>query len=134
MGITSAFADEVKISPKVIEAFNKAFSTAKEVSWEARSDYYKAAFTMYDQKIAAYYSAEGDLISVTRYISSLQLPLNVLTELKNDYSHYWIKDLIEVNNSEGTNYFVTLENADNILILKSTNSGSWKSYEKKTKI
>lgn len=134
MGITSAFAGEIKILPKIAEAFKKDFSSATEVNWETRNDYYKAAFTMYDQKIFAYYSLEGDLISITRYISSLQLPLQVLTQLKNNYSHYWIRDLFEVSNSEGTHYYVTLENANSILILKSTNSSSWKSYSRKIKI
>ena len=134
MGITSAFAGEEKISAKVLEAFKSEFSTATDVSWVTGSNYYRAAFTNYDSKIFAYYSMDGELLSVSRYISSLQLPLNLLTKLKNDYNNYWISDLFEVSNREGTHYYVTVENADTAIMLKSANGSDWEKYKKKTKV
>lgn len=134
MTAASAFADEVKISSRVLESFKKEFSTAQDVSWIAGSNFYRAAFKINEQNIFAYYSLDGELISMARYMSSLQLPINLLTGLKNDYSQYWISDLFEVNNSEGTRYYITLENADATLMLVSNNGGDWKQQNKKRKI
>jgi hypothetical protein len=55
------------------------------------------------------------------------------TGLKKDYSNYWISDLFEVSNSDGTGYYITLENADSKVVLKSTGGDNWKTYQKKTK-
>jgi hypothetical protein len=134
MGITSVFAGEEKISPGVLESFKKEFSTAQEVSWVAGNNYYRAAFKINDQNIFAYYTLDEELAGVARYISSIQLPINLLANLKNDYGRYWISDLFEVSNSDGTHYYVTLENSEVSLILKSTNGSEWKFYNKKRKL
>ena len=134
MTVSSAFASDEKISSRVLEAFKNEFSTAQDVNWIAGNNYYRAAFKINDQNIFAYYNLDGELISVARYMSSLQLPINLLTGLKNEYSQYWISDLFEVNNSEGTRYYVTLENADAALMLVSGNGGDWKQHSKKRKI
>ena len=128
-----SFAGEVKVSSKVLNAFNSEFNSAKEVAWTATNSYYKAAFLFNDQHVFAFYSTEGELLGLTRYISSLDLPIRLQAGLKKDYSNYWISDLFEVSNSEGTGYYITLQNADSKIVLKSTGGESWKTYEKKTK-
>ena len=51
---------------------------------------------------------KAELMGLTRYISSLDLPISLQAGLKKDYSNYWISDLFEVSNSEGTGYYITL--------------------------
>ena len=133
MGVSNAYPSE-KVSPKVLASFKSEFSSAKNVEWETGSNYFRATFSMNEQKIFAYYSVEGELISVARYISSIQLPINLFGNLKNDYSKYWISDLFEVSNSEGLHYYVTLETADTKLMMRSSNGGSWSNYSKSKKI
>lgn len=134
VGILSAFAEEVKVEPRVLKSFKQEFSTAADVNWVTGDNYYRAAFTYNGQHIFAYYSAEGSLLSVTRYLSPLQLPIMLLTELKNEYSEYWISDLFEVNKDQCTHYYITLENSDTKIILHSVNSGEWSIYSKKKKV
>lgn len=134
IAVTSAFASEVKVSSKVLEAFKKEFSTAQEVNWAAGDNYYRAAFKYNEQNIFAYYNTDGELKAVTRYISSLQLPINLLVDLKNDFSKYWVSDLFELNNGEGTHYYITLEDADTVIKMVSSNSGEWRTLSKKRKI
>jgi hypothetical protein len=74
------------------------------------------------------------LLAVTRNIVSEQLPLKLLMELKKNYSGYWISDLFEVVNGTDDDYYVTLENADEQIILKAKASKSWKLYKKVVKI
>jgi len=133
MGVCSAYPSE-KVSPKVLASFKSEFSTAQNVVWETGNNYFRAAFSLNEQRIFAYYSPEGELISLARYISSLQLPINLFSNLKNDYGKYWISDLFELSNSEGIHYYVTLETADSRLTMHSTNGASWATYKKSKKI
>jgi hypothetical protein len=128
-----SFAGEVTVSSKVLDAFKTNFASAKEVTWTVNPDYYKAAFVFNDQHVFAFYSTDGELMGTTRYISSLDLPISLQADLKKEYSNYWISDLFEVSNSEGTGYYITLENADSKIVLKSKGGESWKTYQKNTK-
>ena len=123
-----------RVSQKVLASFKNEFTTAQDVQWETGDNYFKATFTMNEQRIFAFYNVGGELLSVARYISSTQLPVNLFTYLKNDYSKYWISDLFEVSNSEGLHYYVTLETADSKLVMQSSNGGSWSTYSKCKKI
>ena len=133
MGVSWAYPSE-KISQKVLTSFKTEFTNAQDVKWETGNNYFRAAFTMNEQRIFAYYNVEGQLLSIVRYISSIQLPVNLFANLKNDYSKYWISDLFEVSNSEGLHYYVTLETADTRLVMHSSNGGSWSTYSKNKKI
>ena len=123
-----------KVSQKVLTSFKTEFTNAQNVEWETGNNYFRAAFTMNEQRIFAYYNVDGQLLSIARYISSIQLPVNLYADLKNDYSKYWISDLFEVSNSEGLHYYVTLETADSKLVMHSSNGGSWSTYSKNKKI
>ena len=133
MGVCSAYPSE-RVSQKALASFKTEFTTAKNVEWETGANYFRAAFTMNDQQIFAFYNVEGDLLSVARYISSIQLPVNLFSDLKNNYNKYWISDLFEVSNNEGLHYYVTLETADSKLVMRSSNGGSWSTYSKNKKI
>lgn len=129
-----AFAGEGSISKNVLSAFSKEFAGATEVSWSEGPDYYRAAFIMNDQYISAFYSNRGELMGITRNISSLNLPLGLQSKIRKDYNGYWITDLFEVCNSEGTRYYITVENADKKITLKSDNDANWEMYQKATKL
>ena len=133
MGICSAYPSE-RVSQKVLASFKTEFVNAQDVAWETGNNYFRAAFTMNEQRIFAYYNVDGQLLSIARYISSIQLPVNLFADLKNDYSKYWISDLFEVSNSEGLHYYVTLETADSKWVMHSGNGGSWSTYSKNKKI
>jgi hypothetical protein len=133
MGVCSAYPSE-RVSQKVLASFKTEFTNAKDVEWDTGSNYFRATFTMNDQRVFAFYNVEGELLSVARYISSIQLPINLFSDLKNNYSKYWISDLFEVSNSEGLHYYVTLETADSKLVMHSVNGGSWSTYSKNKKI
>ena len=130
LGTMSAFAGEENVSAKVLNAFKSDFNSAKEVEWTVGSDFYKAAFTFNGQHVFAFYNTDGEMLALTRYISSLDLPLTLQGDLKKNYSDYWISDLFEVSNNNGTNYYITLENADSKVVLKTEGNNTWKTYKK----
>src|SRR5262245_5773948 len=85
-----AFTGEEAVSKEAVSNFKTQFMGATDANWTVGKNYYKVEFTMSEQKLFAYYNTEGDFIAATRYISSFQLPLNLQTGLKNNYSNFWI--------------------------------------------
>lgn len=130
---TSAFAGEENVTTKVLNAFKAEFNTAKDVEWTVGSNYYKAAFVYNEKHVFAFYNKEGELLGLTRYLSSDDLPLNLQNNLQKSYSKYWISDLFEVAKSDGTAYYITLEDADTKLILKASAESDWSAYQKTRK-
>lgn len=128
-----SFAGEVKVNSRVLDAFKSEFASAKEVTWTAGNNFYKAAFVYNEQYVFAFYSTAGELLGMTRYISSLDLPMSLQNGLKKGYSNYWISDLFEVSNNDGTAYYITLEDADSKIVLKSDGVATWSVYQKTTK-
>ena len=129
---TTAFAG-VTVKQEVLNAFKTEFAKATEVNWTVGDTYYKAAFTMNDQKLFAFYSLDGEFLALTRNISSLQLPLNLQRSLKHRSTGQWITDLFEVANGDGTAYYITLESADAKVVLKSIGGSDWTVYKKSNK-
>ncbi|MGZ8543907.1 MAG: hypothetical protein ACXWV0_01360 [Flavisolibacter sp.] len=127
----SSFAkDDVVVSPAALQSFKNAFKTATEVNWTAGENFFKADFSMNGQYVSAFYNAEGYMIALTRNISSLQLPITLQASLKNNFDQYWISELFEVANEEGTAYYITLENADTKMVMKSSAGTDWSTYKK----
>ncbi len=126
----SAFASDENVNQKVLNAFKKEFNTAREVEWATGSNYYKATFVYNEKHVFAYYNENGELLGLTRYLSPVDLPMNLQKNLKNDFKEYWISDLFEIAKNDGTAYFLTLENADTKIVLKSTDSSNWSVYNK----
>jgi len=129
----AVFAKDVKVNTLVLSAFNNEFNDAKEVTWTSGTGFYKASFVYNEQHVAAFYSFDGDMLGLARNISSLDLPINLQTSLKKDYSGRWISELFEFSNDEGTHYYITLEQADSKLTLESINGSKWSVYKKSTK-
>lgn len=128
----SSFASDSKVDSRVLKSFQSSFKNATEVDWTVSNNFYKANFTLNGQYVAAYFDESGNMMAITRNISSTQLPISLQTNLKNNYEGFWITDLFEVANDEGTTYYVTVENADTRLILKSSTS-EWATYQKQRK-
>jgi hypothetical protein len=125
-----AFAGETNVSEKVLNAFSTEFSTAKDVQWTVGSDYYMAKFQYNEKYVFAYYNQEGDLLGLSRNITTADLPLSLQTNLKREYADYWVSDLMEVAKDEETIYYITLENADAKVVLKAAGGNGWNQYKK----
>lgn len=129
----SAFANTTAVNPKVIKAFNSEFVTAADVTWTAGADFFKASFTYNSKYVYAYYSTDGKFIGLTRLMATSELPLMLQTSIKKNYAEYWVSDLFEVAKTEGTAYYLTLEDAENVIVVKSTTGSEWVTFKKSKK-
>jgi len=134
-GLTVAFAkDNEGVNNQVATSFSKDFTSATNISWSIQKDFTKATFTLNNQIMFAFYNEDGSLIATARNIRSEQLPINLLKSLRKDYGNYWISDLFEMDKEGQTSYYVTVENGDETLVLKSSSFGEWSTYKKVKKI
>lgn len=128
----SAFAGDDNVNQKALDAFKTEFATAKEVEWSVGSNYYKATFNYNGKYVFAYYNENGEMLGLSRYLSPVDLPLALQNNLKKNYEGYWVSDLFEAAKNDATNYYITLENADTKIVLKSSGNG-WTVHNKTKK-
>lgn len=122
-----------EVSPQVIKAFQAKFGAAKEVTWSVNETYYKVTFSLYDNWLMAYYSKEGKLVNVIRHIAAKQLPMFLINSFQARYPHYWLSELFELSTEDGVTYFMTLENAEKKIIIKSAYGSDWTLYQTQKK-
>jgi hypothetical protein len=132
--MNTAFANKNEnVSYQVENAFKKEFTQASDVSWQKTDNYYKASFKMNNEIMTAFFTPEGEYIAVVRNVLSTQLPITLQNSLKKEYEDYWITDLFEFARPDSNGYFITVQNADQVVILQSTNGYSWSTYSKSKK-
>ena len=108
-------------------SFRQDFKNAQLMSTEEHTNFTKLTFTTNGVIMSAFYSPTGELLAVTRNIVSSQLPVNLLTSLKKHHSNTWITDLFEISGDNQDCYYITLENADSKVTLRS-NGDRWEFY------
>src|SRR5688500_11990762 len=110
-------------SKKVTETFTKLFAAAQSVQWQQTSTFMKAQFQVNGLYLSAYFTPDAEFMGVSRNLTSTQLPLHLLADLKKNYSQYWITELFEYATANADDYYVTLESADKTIILKGNMNG-----------
>jgi hypothetical protein len=133
VGVSSSFARNTNNDNDNVNAyFRKDFSQAELLSTSTVNDFTKLTFKMNGAVLIAFYSNKGELIAVTHNITLSQLPLTLMMQVKKNYGNYWISDLFELNSNGETHYYITLENADKKITLRSYEN-TWDSFSKATK-
>ena len=127
-----SFANE-NFNDAIIRAFNATFTEAKEVSWEYGDNYAKATFVLNGRTQYAFYTNQGELMGVAQYIRIEELPASLTELVKKNYPAYWISSLFELNADEDKSYYITIENADQTLILKNNRTFGWSLFKRTVK-
>ena len=115
------------------KSFKKEFGNASVIRWDSYKAFTKATFTMNGRVLYAYYTNGGELLGIAGNILSDRLPMTLQNELRKNYSGYWVTDLFEVASDGETDYYITIENPDYVLVLKSNGSDNWSMYSRKKK-
>jgi hypothetical protein len=137
--VNAAFANKTvtnkneDVNYKVEAAFKQEFAQAKDVNWKKTDDYYKAVFKINGELVNAYFTPEGEMMGMVHNILSTQLPISLQSSLRKEYDGYWITDLFEYSKQDSNGYYITIENADRIITLQSTDGYSWSTYSKTKK-
>ena len=129
----SSFAKDPGVKEKVLEAFNKTFSDAKEVVWTESNNSYEANFKQHEVQTRVYYDKEGNILRTLRYYGENHLPLMVLSKIKTKYSDKKIFGVTEEATENGINFHVILEDEKSWLQINSDVYGSFSQIKKMKK-
>ena len=128
----AVFAFDPVVDEKVLEAFNKTFQSAEDVSWSVLGDNYQVKFTQNEIASKVYYDREGHILKTYRYYNEESLPLLVMTKVKSKYTSTQIFGVTEVTSDNGTYYYIMLEDQTHWLEVRVDSYGSIR-VEKKFK-
>ena len=109
LGSLSLFAAGPGVDEKILESFNKTFRNAEEVSWTEMEDSYQVSFKQNTISSKITYDKQGNIVKTLRYYFEDQLPLMILSKVKNKYAGKKVHGVVEVSSESGTYYHITLE-------------------------
>ncbi len=130
---TTTFAkniDDNTVNKQIVSTFNQKFVQASDVKWNVTANYVEARFKMNEQFMYAYFSQAGELLGISRNIVVNQLPIILQAEIKKNYGSSWVTELFELAKEDETTYYITLENADQKVSLKSDGGNNWLIFKK----
>jgi hypothetical protein len=121
------------VPESIASAFSYDFSYATEIHWEGWGNYYKATFRQNDHTMYVFYSDNAELMGIAKNVLSDKLPVVLQTGLKNKYPDFWITELSKYDIADKTGFLVTIENADEKIVLKTNAGQHWQVYSREIK-
>ena len=134
--VSTSFAsiEPQTVSGQALNTFNSEFVGATDATWTINKDFYQVSFILDGQQMFAYYNKSGEFMAVSQNISSVQLSNYLKKGLKKVMSNRWITDLFEITNNDQISWYVTIESADEKIVLRSDNGGKWRVFQTIQKI
>ena len=124
-GLSSSFANgNPTIDPKIISAFEKEFSFAKNVKWGSKEELTQVSFLINDQAVTAWYNSDAELVTIARNLLYNQMPISAIKSLEKNYSNAAFFGIMEVIRNGEVYYQVTAETKKKTLVLRVTPAGS----------
>ena len=120
----SLLAADPGVDQKVLAAFNKTFQNVQEVSWTEFDNSYQVSFKQNTISSKITYDKQGNIVSTIRYYFEEQLPLMILSKVKNKYASQKIHGVVEVSSEQGTFFHITLVNETHWTTIKADAYGN----------
>lgn len=131
VGSSFASGGGVKIDRKIQAAFQKEFSEAFNPRWESVGDgLYHVSFTQNSEVMDAYYNEEGQLVSLSRYVSREQLPILVNKTIGEKLASAEVTQIRELVSENETSYLVTAENEKGTVVARIFTTGGFQVVKK----
>jgi hypothetical protein len=119
-------ADGVKIDRKIQAAFQKEFAEAFNPRWESvGSGLYHVSFTQNSEVMDAYYNEEGQMVSLSRYVSREQLPILVNKTIDNKLGSAEVGHIRELVSENETSYLVTAKKEKGTVVARIYTTGGF---------
>jgi hypothetical protein len=113
----------VSVRTKVMRTFLQAFEGATSVRWSRDGRQCLASFTQGDQTGNALFSANGALQYSLQYGTEKHLPRDVRHLVRSTYYDLKIKNVTEVNSNNTKAWIVSLQDADNLVVVRVLDGG-----------
>ena len=122
--VTVMANERADVDPKILSAFQKEFSFAKNVKWGVKGKLAQVNFLLNDQLVTAWYNSDAELVTTARNILYNQLPISVIRTLEKEYAGANLFGIIEVNHNNETYYQLCADEKNKKYLLKATPSGN----------
>jgi len=124
-GITAVMASErADVDPKILSAFQKEFSFAKNAKWEVKGNLTQVNFLINDLAVMAWYNSDAELVTTARNILYNQLPISVIRTLEKEYAGADFFGITEVERNNETYYQIMADKKNKKYFLKASPSGN----------
>ena len=117
-------SERADIDPKILSAFQKEFSFAKNAKWEVKGNLTQVNFLLNDQGVTAWYNSDAELVTTARNILYNQLPISVIRTLEKEYAGADFSGITEVNRNNETYYQIRADEKSKKYLLKASSSGN----------
>ena len=125
IGISAVMARErADVDPKILSAFQKEFSFAKNAKWEVKGNLTQVNFLLNDQGVTAWYNSDAELVTTARNILYNQLPISIIRTLEKEYAGADFSGITEVNRNNETFYQIRADEKSKKYLLKASPSGN----------
>jgi hypothetical protein len=125
IGSATVLASErADVDPKILSAFQKEFSFAKNAKWEVKGNLTQVSFLLNDQGVFAWYNSNAELVTTARNILFNQLPISVTRALEKEYTGADFFGITEVNRNNETWYQIRADEKNKKFLLKASPSGN----------
>ena len=113
------------ITDKMMQSLQKEFGNASGIGRTGDKDngLVHARFLYNNEPVEAFFSEDGNLVSVARFIEERQLPILVIKEMMTNYPKYKIREALELTNENDTGYVISASNEKETVILKFSPNG-----------
>ena len=119
----SLAADPI-VNQKVLNSFNKTFQHVQDVAWTESEYIYEVSFKQDQVSSKVVYDKQGNILNTLRYYKESQLPIMILTRVKQRFADKKIFGVTEQSSDDGTYYYITLEGEKNWINIKADSYGS----------
>ncbi|HEY6954161.1 MAG TPA: hypothetical protein VI385_02905 [Flavisolibacter sp.] len=109
---------------KVLNAFNKTFQNVKEVAWTENEHSFEVKFRQNEILSKVTYDTDGNIVKTLRYYYQDNLPLLVLSKVKNKFNDKKIFGVTEESSEDGTFYHIILEDEKHWINITADNFGT----------
>jgi len=125
IGTTAVMASErTDVHPKILSAFQKEFSFAKNAKWEVKGNLTQVIFLLNDQGVSAWYNSDAELLTTARIILYSQLPISVIRTLEKEYAGAEFPGITEISRNDETYYQIRANKKNKKFLLKASPSGN----------
>lgn len=121
---TALYAASPSVDEKIEKSFKNAFPNAEKVTWYENETYYEVLFVNEMVKCRMWYNKEGSVVKTERYYKEEGLCPFILAKVKNKFNGKAVFGVTEINNEEGINYYIILEDEKKWYHITSDGSGN----------
>ncbi|MFY7840108.1 MAG: hypothetical protein ACOVP7_07510 [Lacibacter sp.] len=122
-----------KENEKAKEAFQKEFSTAKEVNWTQKDGYYLVSFKFNNDWMTAWYTDDGQLQATQRSIQPSQMTFLATKKVEELGANKTVLNIAEISKEGELFYLVKIDDDKCVSVYKMYASGEYSRISKTKK-